>query len=277
MKRIKKNKKIYFIIILILVIIIALFIYAKIIEAPIPATTLTTTIEQPIINEEVKSAEETLPIKEKVEINNGEKYKIIKEGVIAPENKANKKKTVLLTVDDGPSIRTKEMLSILNKHKAKAIFFINGMHDKNNKGVIKEINDEGFAIGNHTWSHLNLKREKDKKMIEKEINRNTDLIAKITGAPPRFFRPPYGESNAYVKSLVKDDGMIFMNWSGAAKDWEKSTVEKDVFVNNVMKDLHSGEIILIHEHPWSVANLDALLTDLESKGYTYVDPRDIIE
>lgn len=266
MKKIKRNKKIYSIIILLLVIAIALFIYVKEIEAP-----------QPIINEEVKSREETLPIKEKIEINNTEKYKIIKGGEIAPEDKANKKKTVLLTVDDGPSIRTKEILSILNKHNAKAIFFINGMHDKNNQGVIKEINDEGFAIGNHTWSHLNLKREKDKKMIEKEINRNTDLITKITGAPPRFFRPPYGESSPYVKSLVKDDGMIFMNWSGAVKDWEKSTINKEVFVNNVMKDLHKGEIILIHEHPWSVANLDTLLTDLESKGYTFVDPKDIVE
>lgn len=247
-------------------IIITLFIYVRKIEAP-----------QPVINEEIKSAKETLPVKEKVEINNTEKYKIIKEGVITPENKANKKKTILLTVDDGPSIRTKEMLAILNKHNAKAIFFINGMHDKNNIGVIKEINDEGFAIGNHTWSHLNLKREKDAKIIEKEITRNTDLITKITGAPPRFFRPPYGESSRYVKSLIKDNGMIFMNWSGATKDWEKSTIEKDVFVNNVMKDLHKGEIILIHEHPWSVANLDALLTDLESKGYTFVDPKDIIE
>ena len=266
MKKIKKHKKIYSIIILVLVMAIALFIYVKEIEAP-----------QPVIKEEVKSTQETLPIKEKIEINNIEKYKIIKGGEIAPEDKANKKKTILLTVDDGPSIRTKEMLAILNKHNAKAIFFINGMHDKNNKGMIKEINDEGFAVGNHTWSHLNLKREKDKKMIEREINRNTDLITKITGAPPRFFRPPYGEINSYVKSLVKDDGMIFMNWSGAAKDWEKSTVEIDVFVNNVMKDLHPGEIILIHEHPWSVANLDTLLTDLESNGYTFVDPKDIIE
>lgn len=269
----KRNKKVYFIIILISVIVIALFIYVRETEAPQPIIK----INDEVKSTEIKSREETLPAKEKVEIDKGEKYKIIKGGEIAPENKTNKKKTVLLTVDDGPSIRTKEMMAILNKHNAKAIFFINGMHDKNNVGVIKEINDEGFTLGNHTWSHLNLKREKDKKIIEKEINRNTDLITKITGAPPRFFRPPYGESNAYVKNLVKDDGMIFMNWSGAVKDWEKSIKEKDVFVNNVMKDLHSGEIILIHEHPWSVANLDALLTDLESKDYTFIDPKDIVE
>jgi hypothetical protein len=68
-----------------------------------------------------------------------------------------------------------------------------------------------------------------------------------------------------------------MNWSGAAKDWEKSTVEKDIFISNVTSNLHSGSIILIHEHPWSLANLDALLTTLESDGYTYVDPKNIIE
>ena len=209
--------------------------------------------------------------------NNTTKYKILNRDFVSPVDPTDKKKVVLLTIDDGPSKRTKEMLTILNKHNAKAIFFINGVNEKNNKGVIKETSKEGFSIGNHTWSHLNLKKEKDTKIISKEINTNTELITKLTENSPRFFRAPYGESNPYVRDLVKKDGMIFMDWSGAAKDWEKATVEKDVFINNAVLNLHSGSILLIHEHPWSVANLDGLLTDIEEKGYSFVDPKDIIE
>jgi peptidoglycan/xylan/chitin deacetylase (PgdA/CDA1 family) len=151
------------------------------------------------------------------------------------------------------------------------------MHDSANAGVIEQTAKEGFAVGNHTWDHLNLKKEEDVNIIEKEINKDSELINKLTGSFPRFFRAPYGESNTYIRKLAKDKGMIFMDWSGAAKDWEKSTIEKDIFINNVTNNLHSGSIILIHEHPWSLANLDALLTTLESDGYTYVDPKNIIE
>jgi peptidoglycan/xylan/chitin deacetylase (PgdA/CDA1 family) len=265
-----QNKKLYIIILtIIFVIIITYFFYIKKIEAPIKIETPTT-----------KSNIETLD-KEK-EINNItptsiEKYKISGRSVIVPENKNNKTKMVLITIDDGPSVRTKDMMEILKKHNAKAIFFINGMYNEKNQGVIADIYKEGFDVGNHTWSHMNLKKQPDSKIIEKEINKNTELIKKTTSNPPRFFRAPYGESNTIIRKYVKDNGMLFMDWSGAAMDWEKSTVDKNIFIGNVMSNIHSGSIILIHEHPWSVANFDELLNTIESKGYTYVDPKNIIE
>jgi peptidoglycan/xylan/chitin deacetylase (PgdA/CDA1 family) len=206
-----------------------------------------------------------------------EKYIIINRSIVAPKNILNKKKIILLTIDDGPSKRTIEIMDILKKHNASAIFFINGINDKKNQGVIKQITKEGFTVGNHTWSHLNLKKEKDTNIINEEINKNGELINKETGSFPKFFRAPYGESNTYVRSFIKDNKMIMMDWSDSALDWTKPSQEKDIFVSNVINSLHSGSIILIHEHPWSVSSLDALLTTIESEGYTYVDPSNIIE
>jgi len=269
------KKKILTLILIFLIVIIITYAFSSIkTEAPI-------IYSLPIIEETntdiIKNGMVTVPQTEKILIDDTLKYKIIDRSIVAPIDKTNKKSIVLLTIDDGPSTRTKEILDILDKHNAKAIFFINGMHDKNNMDVIEETYKRGFAVGNHTWSHINLKKEKDTKIIEKEINKNTDLITSITGTHPLFFRAPYGESNPFIRDLIKKDGMIFMDWSGAAQDWNKSTIEKDIFVNNVMNTVHTGSIILIHEHPWSVANLDGLLTALEEKGYTYVDPKNIIE
>ena len=228
-------------------------------------------------NTEVKATKEIVPDTKKIADNNSAKYKIIERSVIVPEGKDGDKKVVLLTVDDGPSSQALEMVDVFKKHNARAIFFINGVHDGAHKDVIKKINEEGFAIGNHTWSHLDLKKEKDTKKINKEIDTNSVLINKITGENPKFFRPPYGDTSPYVIKYVKEHGMIEMNWSGAAKDWEKSAREKDVFVSNVMNHVEPGTIILMHEHPWSLANLDTLLTDVELKGYSFVDPKDIAE
>jgi len=239
-------------------------------------------IEAPLISDEVSEVEikgDSLLVEdvEIAKIESLEKYIIKSRSVVSPVDNSNTKKIVLLTIDDGPTKRTLEVMEILKKHDAKAIFFINGMFDKNNKGIISQIIKEGFVVGNHTWSHLNLKKEKDINIIEREIVKNSNLIKKETGESPRFFRAPYGESNVAIRKRIKDDGMIFMDWSSTAKDWEASAKDEKVFIDNVVNNLHSGSIILIHEHFWSVLHLDALLTTLESKGYSYVDPKNIIE
>jgi peptidoglycan/xylan/chitin deacetylase (PgdA/CDA1 family) len=204
-------------------------------------------------------------------------YYIDKEFNIVPYDKNGNQKIILITIDDGPSKYGKDMVKTLEKHDAKAIFFVNGIHDKNNPGNITAESKAGFLIGNHTWSHINLKNEKNKDKVKKEIDDNTALIRKLTGSNPKFFRAPYGMSSQYARDLVKKDAMIYMNWSGAALDWEKNTKDEKIFLKNVATGLHPGEILLIHEHEWTSKYLDDLLTELEKKGYSFADPNQISE
>ncbi len=201
-------------------------------------------------------------------------YHISKEFNLIPNDIKTNKKVILITIDDGPTKYTKGMIDVLDKHNIKAIFFINGTHNKDAPNTISEIYQRGQTIGNHTWSHLNLKKISEEK-TKKEIESNSELIKKITGQNPLFFRAPFGVSTPYARNLVKKDNMIFMNWSGAALDWDKKTKKKEVFMQNVLKDLHPGEILLLHEHPWTLEFLDELLTTIESKGYTFANPKDI--
>lgn len=203
-------------------------------------------------------------------------YYINKNFDLIPNDKTATKKIVLITIDDGPGKTDKDLTNTLKKHNAKAIFFINGIHDKDYKGNIKFLFDEGFSIGNHTWNHPNLKKSKE-DIIKKEINNNTKLIVKLTGQSPRFFRPPYGIINTYTKSLVKKEGMIYMNWSGAAKDWEKGAKDEKIFLKNVLDGLHDGQIILLHGYPWTTKYLDNLMSEIEKKGYSFANPSDITE
>lgn len=204
-------------------------------------------------------------------------YHINKNYDLVPNDKKGNKKVILITIDDGPSKYGRDMADTLVKHKAGGIFFINGIHDKNNQGNIKYQYDHGFLIGNHTWSHINVKREKNLDIVKQEIDKDTKLIKDITGTAPKFFRPPYGEINSKVKDVIKKDNMISINWSGSAMDWEANTKDENIFMNNVIKDLHPGEIILIHEHPQTAKYLDKLLTTLEEKGYSFADPNQITQ
>jgi peptidoglycan-N-acetylglucosamine deacetylase len=110
-----------------------------------------------------------------------------------------------------------------------------------------------------------------------EIDQNSKLIETLTGQPPHFFRPPYGLSTPYLRDYVRKNYMIYMNWSGSAKDWEPTAHDEPVFMKNITDRLQPGGILLVHEHPWTVAYLDDLITLIQSKGYTFVDPNTIVE
>lgn len=203
-------------------------------------------------------------------------YKVDKNFNVVPTDPNGDKKVVLLTIDDGPSKQSENLMAILADHNVKAIFFINGIHDKEYKGVIRKEYDAGHTIGNHTWGHLNLGKIKESTALD-EINKNTKLITDITGEKPTFFRPPFGVSTQMVRDYLKKENMIFMNWSGSTLDWEKSARDPKVLINNVMKNLHDGEIILMHEHTWNVESLDQLITEIKNKGYTFLDPKYITQ
>jgi peptidoglycan/xylan/chitin deacetylase (PgdA/CDA1 family) len=208
-------------------------------------------------------------------------YHMNKNYDIVPNDPNGNKKVVLLTFDDGP--KEKEMvdslLDTLDKHKAKAIFFMNGYRIKAHPELLKEIDARGQILGNHSWDHIDLKKETEKgtDKVDKQVDDVTRIIKENTGKTPQFFRPPFGIGSDYLKEKVKKEGMLFMTWSNGSLDWEMTLKKNDPnqVIENVLKQLHPGSNILMHELPWTCTALDSLLTQLEEKGYSFVDPRAI--
>jgi peptidoglycan-N-acetylglucosamine deacetylase len=209
-------------------------------------------------------------------------YRMNKAYNIVPIDKAKTtSKIVLLTFDDGPKekVTLQPLLDVLDKHHAKAIFFVNGYRVKAHPELLKEIDDRGQVIGNHSWDHINLKKEKTAK-IKDQLESVQAIVKEITGKTPVFFRPPFGSANPSVHQIAKDNGMLFMTWSNGSLDWDLGKKIKDAdkpkaVIKNVMEQLHNGSNILMHELPWTGAALDELLTTLENKGYAFVDPNTI--
>ncbi|MFC4599110.1 polysaccharide deacetylase family protein [Cohnella hongkongensis] len=189
-------------------------------------------------------------------------------------------KVVLLTFDDGPKApeTLDPLLDTLDKHQAKAIFFVNGYRVKANPELLKKIDERGQVIGNHSWDHIDLKKEQAPK-IKEQIESVQEIVKDVTGRAPVFFRPPHGSSNDAVKQIAKDNGLLFMTWSNGSLDWDMGKIAEDkrpqAVIDNVMDQLHSGSNILMHELPWTAKALDDLLTQLEEKGYAFVDPNAI--
>lgn len=207
------------------------------------------------------------------------KYHMNKNYDIVPNDEATNKKVVLLTFDDGPkeADMINPLMDVLDKHQAKAIFFVNGYRVKAHPELLELIHNRGGIIGNHSWDHIILK-DKSYAEVKKQIEDVQQIVKEIIGETPLFFRPPHGAGGDVGKKVSAENGMLYMTWSNGSLDWEmkeKETGKSEKLVNHVTDQLHSGSNILMHELPWTVEGLDTLLTTLEAKGYSFVDPHSI--
>jgi len=205
-------------------------------------------------------------------------YYMNKNDYIKPIDPAKtNKQVVLITIDDGPKKMEwiQPIIQSLNKHHAKAIFFDIGGSIKDHPDLLKYTYDSGETIGNHTWTHPLLNTLTDAQ-IDQELDQTQAIIKQTIGIDPLFFRPPNAAGNDYVHAKVKSMGMLYMTWSDGSLDWESAYKNKpDKIIANTLSQLNPGVIILMHEYSWTGAMLDKLMTDIEQKGYTFVDPDSI--
>ena len=195
---------------------------------------------------------------------------------IQPIAEANEK-VVLVTIDDAPDKHSLEMAEILKSQDIPAIFFVNGhfLATEEKQQQLKKIHEMGFVIGNHTYSHQDLKGLTEQQQQE-EILKVSALIEEITGEKPKFFRAPFGSNTDFSKQLVADQKMVLMNWT-YGYDWEKqyqnAQALTDIMVNT--EYLNNGANLLMHDRDWTVEALPGIIQGLEDKGYGFVDPKEI--
>jgi len=229
--------------------------------------------EDSTATEEEPESSEKVSTEEKVE----KTYHMNENYYIKPNDEASPSKVVLLTFDDGPKEEKMitSLIDTLDKHNAKAIFFVNGYRVKSHPELLKLIHERGQIVGNHAWDHEDLKKMSNAEAA-KQVTDVQKIVKDTIGEEPQFFRPPFGSGNDALKAAVKKNGMLYMTWSNGSLDWDKSTKDNpEKVIQNVLDQLNPGSNILMHELPWTVEALDELLTKLEKKGYSFVDPRAI--
>lgn len=178
------------------------------------------------------------------------------------------KPMVALTFDDGPSTHTVSILNTLEKHNAKATFFVPGTRVSPYSQTILRAFNMGCEIGSHAWSHQLLTTVADSR-IRTEIEDSNKAISAVTGVPTTLLRPPYGAENSRVRSVAKDMGVPMIMWSIDTRDWEN--LNANTVYNNVMRNVKNGDIILFHDTYASTASAVArIVPELIARGYQLV-------
>lgn len=184
-------------------------------------------------------------------------------------------KQIALTFDDGPDkTYTPQVLDILKKHDVKATFFVVGIQIAKYGDVLKRIQKEGHAIGNHSYNHAKL-TERTPKQIAEEIAKTDEALRKVLGSGTDLFRAPYGATNEQVKSTVASAKQELIHWTVDTKDWAGTPPEQIMEI--VKEHAKPGGIILMHSFGGKNGKLDntvevlpQMIEYLKQKGYTFV-------
>ena len=73
------------------------------------------------------------------------------------EKNVTEKKKAALTFDDGPNSKyTPLLLKGLKERGVHATFFLMGKNIEGKEALVKQIQEEGHLIGNHTYNHVQL-------------------------------------------------------------------------------------------------------------------------
>ena len=181
-------------------------------------------------------------------------------------------KVVALTFDDGPSKYTDKILDVLKKYNACGTFFLIGNKVDFYGDTLIRMLKEGSEIGNHSYDHKLLTRL-SKEEFQEEINKTQEAIKRVTGFTPTLFRPTYG---GYTNTLKSYTDLKFVLWDVDSRDWQVKT--KDKILKNVLPNVKSGSIILMHDnHEYSLNALEDIISNLKKKGYKFVTVSELLE
>ncbi|MCA1320877.1 polysaccharide deacetylase family protein [Bacillus tianshenii] len=155
------------------------------------------------------------------------------------------------------------MLETLKKHGVKATFFLEGRWVKENPSMAKMIVDAGHEVGNHSYTHPNMKTLGSDAVREQLVKTN-EVIEAITGNDVVWFAPPSGSYRDEVVKIAHDMKLGTIMWSVDTIDWQKP--EPNVLINRVMGKIHPGAMILMHPTPSTAQALDTLIISIKEKG-----------
>ncbi|WP_238996475.1 polysaccharide deacetylase [Paenibacillus pinistramenti] len=210
------------------------------------------------------------------EVSQAVQASLVTPAPLAAKTAGSNAKTVYLTFDDGPSKLTAGVLNILNRYKVKATFFVLGQQAQHSPELIRQIEDGGHAVGNHSFDHNYDKLYHNFSDFWGQIKQTEEILRNITGSRPQLVRAPggtYGHFDQTYFSLMDQAGYKVFDWNVDSGD----SARKGVPASDILKQAtESGGlqqvVLLMHDgggHENTVKALPKIIEYYQAKGYSF--------
>jgi peptidoglycan/xylan/chitin deacetylase (PgdA/CDA1 family) len=208
----------------------------------------------------------------------GERAWLIAEG--PARTRSDGRRLVTFTFDDGPFPETAPtVLKILELHRIRATFFFIGKYldgkdarSAETRQWARRIADEGHFVGNHTFDHR-LLTGLPRAAALAEIDDSAAAIERATGRRPLLFRPPFGEVDPWLESVLRDRRQELLLWSIDVEDMKREDPDEIAQMLEQQLSYKQGGIVLLHDMHWpSVKAFNRLLRWLAADKWSPAHP-----
>lgn len=183
------------------------------------------------------------------------------------------RRAVALTIDDGPTRRTAEILDRLAVAGAKATFFVH-TDQVTDDGIIGRMTGEGHEIANHmpeARTSMFLGPERFPLEFDRAHRRLLEL-----GIRPRLFRAAGGVFNAaWMLPSLRRHGYLERFIMASFLPWDVTIGLPQIYAQQLVRGAFPGAILVLHDgengrrgrFEGTLRTLDALLVGLKQRGY----------
>lgn len=145
---------------------------------------------------------------------------------------------IYLTFENYPAANTANVLNVLKKYDAKAIFFINSESILSNAETVRQIKTDGHEIGIYYNPAASAADVYTNEKIISDINDANDKLNLVTKSKTRLLRLSYGyfdklSENGFAKA-AKDAGFVLFDWNCDSADYSGNVnAASESLVNSV--------------------------------------------
>jgi len=180
------------------------------------------------------------------------------------------RREVAIGFDDGPAPDTRAFVTMLERSKARATFFMIGRQvgAQYRTTLLRELGD-GDALGDHSFTHPYLTQS---GRVRTELAQTIGAIRSVSGYTPCVFRPPYGAYDPAVVRTARSLGLATVLWNADPRDWALPGVR--AIERQVLDQVRPGSIIISHDgggpRGETLAAYPSIIASLRARGYRIV-------
>lgn len=201
---------------------------------------------------------------------------VIVEAIRQPDNVVPNGKVIYLTFDDGPCSYTVRLLDILAKYNVKATFFVTNQ-SRSYVYLIKDIVEQGHAIGIHTYTHNYSTIYASKEQFFEDFYAIRQLIYDKSGVWTTLHRFPGGSGGTkpIKKELIAaltSMGYQYFDWNVDSGDAMGNKTTEAV-VNAVINGVKNKDVACVLQHDlksYSVEAVEQIIQWGLANGYTFL-------
>jgi peptidoglycan-N-acetylglucosamine deacetylase len=171
-----------------------------------------------------------------------------------------------------------EIIRVLNQLQAPATFFAGGQWMRDHQTETLDLaHNPLFAIGNHSWSHLDFNAITVDEM-KAEITLTQQFMYDLLGYQTNLFRLPYGTYNDDALKIIGENGLYTIQWDVVSGDPDPN-IDAESMTSWVLQQVQPGSIIIMHANGrgWHTAEaLPAIIQSIRQQGYALVTVPDLL-